>query len=227
MFLGVMIDGLAIFFGGLIGLLLNKGISARIETAIMKAIAVSAIYIGIRGMSTGENTIFIILSMVFGVLMGEWINIDDKINRLANKASQKLSTDDGPSTFAEGFITGSLIMGVGALSIIGPIESGLTGNHSIMLTNAVIDGISSIVLASSLGIGVVFSSFLVFIYEAIIVIFAGNLNAILTDVMINDMNAIGSILVLMIGLNLIDVTDFKVMNYVPAIFVPILLFFLY
>lgn len=227
MFFGVIVDGLAIFFGGLLGMLFNKGISERIESAMMKAIAVSAIYIGIRGMSTGENTILIILSMVFGVLIGEWMNIDDKVNHLAKMVSNKLSKNNEASSFSEGFITGSLIMGVGALSILGPIESGLTGRHTIMMTNAVIDGVTSILLASSLGIGVVFSSIPVFLYKALIVIFAGNLHTLLTDNIINDMNAIGSILVLMIGLNLIDLTDFKVMNFVPAIFLPIVFFFLY
>ena len=227
MFLGVIYDGLAIFFGGILGLLFNKGISERVEKSIMKAIAISAIYIAIRGMSSGENTIFIILSMVIGTIIGELLYIDDRINRFADRLASKLAKEDGTSTFSEGLITGSLIMGVGALSIIGPIESGLTGNHTIMFTNAVIDGITSIVLASSLGIGVVFSAFPVFIYEALIVIFAGNLNAFLTEVMINDMNAIGSLLVLIIGLNLLEITDIKVMNFVPALFVPMALFFLY
>lgn len=227
MFFGVMMDGLAIFFGGLIGLLFNKGIPEQLEKAIMKAVAFSAIYIGIRGMSTGENTIFIILAMVLGVLIGELLQIDDKINRLANRVAKRITRKNSDSTFAEGFITGSLIMGVGALSIMGPIESGLTGTHGIMMTNAVIDGFTSIVLASSLGIGVVFSAIPVFLYEAMIVIFAGNLNTLLTEVMINDINAIGSILVLMIGLNLLDIIEIKVMNFVPAIFIPMILFFLY
>lgn len=227
MFFGVIVDGLSIFLGGLLGMLFNKGISKRIETAIMKAIAVSAIYIGISGMSSGENTMIIILSMVFGVLIGEWINIDEKINRLADRVTDKLSNDEGPSTFAEGFITGSLMMGVGALSILGPLQSGLTGTHTIMYTNAVIDGVTAILLASSLGLGVAFSSFLVFAYKAIIVLFAGQLDVILTEVMINDMGAIGGLLVLMIGLNLLEMTDFKVMNFVPAIFVPMAFFFLY
>lgn len=227
MFLGVIVDGLAILLGGILGLFFNKGISKRFENAIMKAIAISAIYIGIRGMSSGENTILIILSMVFGVIIGESLNVDSKINALASSLAAKLSAKKGKSKFSEGFITGSLIMGVGALSIVGPIESGLTGNHTIMMTNAVMDGVTSIVLASSLGVGVAFSSIVVFIYEAVIVVFAGNLDTLLTSVMINDVNAIGSLLVLIIGLNLLEVTDIKVMNFVPAIFIPMFLFFLY
>lgn len=227
MFFGVIMDGLAIFFGGLLGLLFNKGIPEHLEKAVMKAVAVSAIYIGVRSMSSGENTIYIILAMVLGVVIGEVLSIDDKINRFADKLAEKFTSKNSDSTFAEGLITGSLIMGVGALSIMGPLESGLTGTHDIMMTNAVIDAFTSIILASSLGIGVVFSAIPIFLSKATVVIFAGSLNVLLTDVMINDINAIGGILVMLIGLNLLEVTDLKIMNYVPAIFVPILLFFLY
>lgn len=227
MFTGVIADLFAIVGGGLIGVLINKGISPKIEAAIMNALAFSAIYIGIRSMETGENTIIIILSMVLGGIVGELINLDEKITLSARYLASKLPMNAESSTFSEGFITGSLIMGVGALSIVGPIESGLTGNHTIMFTNAVMDGVTSIMLASSLGVGVIFSGFLVFFYEALIVIFANGLNALLTNPMINDMNAVGSILILMIGLNMIKLTEIKVMNYVPALFIPILFFLLY
>lgn len=227
MFTGVIIDTLAIFLGGTIGLFIHKGIPKHIEAAIMKALALSAIYIGITGMMSGENVIFIILALVMGVIVGERIHLDDKVNQLAKNLATKLPFKNKSSTFSEGFITGTLMMCVGALSIVGPIESGLTGNHTILYTNAVMDGFTSIILASSLGIGVIFSGGVVFIYEAAIVVFAGGLNTLLTDPMINDINAIGSILILAIGLNMLDLTDIKVMNYVPALFIPILLFFLY
>lgn len=227
MFLGVVVDTLAIFFGGFIGLFINKGISKKFEQAIMKALALSAIYIGITGMMSGENTIFIILAMVLGVAIGELIHLDELVTDATKTIAHKLPMANKSSTFSEGFIAGSLMMGVGALSIVGPIESGLTGNHTILFTNAVMDGITSIILTSSLGIGVIFSGVLVFIYEATIVIFAGGLNTLLTDPMINDINAIGSILVLAIGLNMLDITDIKVMNFVPALFIPVFLFFLY
>lgn len=227
MYYGVTIDGIAIFFGGLLGLLLNKGIPEHLEKSVMNAVAVSAIFIGVQGMGSGENTILIILAMVFGVVIGEVLGIDNKVNFLADKLSDKMAYVNSESTFSEGLITGFLLMGVGALSIMGPLESGLTGTHDIMMTNAVIDGVTSIILASSLGIGVMFSAVPVFLSKAITVIFAGSLNTLMTDVMINDINAIGGILVMLIGLNLLEVTDLKIMNFIPAIFIPIALFFLY
>lgn len=227
MLTGVIVNTLAVFTGGTIGLFIQKGISKKITDAIMKALALSAIYIGITGMLSGENTIFIILSIVFGVLIGELTHLDHQVSRLANWVGNKIPQKNNDLTFQEGFTTGILMLCVGALSIIGPIESGLTGNHTILYTNAVMDGVTSIILASTLGLGVVFSGFVVFGYKGAIAIFASSLNTFLTTPMINDMNAIGSILVLAIGLNMLELTDIKVMNFVPALFIPILFSFLY
>lgn len=227
MFFGVIVDTLAIFLGGTIGLLIQKGIPKRIEETIMKAIALSAIFIGITGMFAVENTIFIILSMVLGGIIGELLNLDENVHRLANSFASKLQTDQNSSKLAVGFVTGALMMTVGPLSIIGPMESGLTGDHTILYTNAVMDGITSIVLASSLGLGVILSGFVVFTYEALIVLFASGLNAFLTDAMILDMSVVGAILIFVLGLNILEITDIKVMNFIPALFIPVALFFLY
>lgn len=227
MFFGVIVDTLAIFLGGTIGLMIQKGIPKKIEETIMKAIGLSALFIGITGMFSSENTIFIILSMVIGSVIGEALNLDENIQRLANSLTAKFQTDQSSTTLAVGFVTGALMMSVGPLSIIGPIESGLTGDHTILYTNAVMDGITSLVLASSLGLGVIFSGVVVFIYEASIVLFASGLNTFLTDAMIFDMSAIGAILIFVLGLNILKITDIKVMNFIPALFIPIALFFLY
>lgn len=227
MYFGVIVDTLAIFLGGTIGLLVQKGIPKRIEETIMRAIGLSAVFIGITGMTSVENTIFIVLAMVFGGIIGEILNLDKNVNRLANSFASKLQTNENSSRLAVGFVTGALMMSVGPLSIIGPIESGLTGDHTILYTNAVLDGISSLVLTSSLGLGVILSGFVVFVYEALIVMFASSLNTFLTEAMILDMSAIGAILILVLGLNILKITDIKVMNFVPALFIPIALFFLY
>ncbi len=227
MYFGVIVDTIAILLGGFMGLLIKKGIPDRIEETIMKAIALSAIFIGITGMSAVENTIFIILSMVFGGIIGEILNLEENVHRVANSFASKLQSDQSSSKLAIGFVTGALMMTVGPLSIIGPMESGLTGNHTILYTNAVMDGITSIVLASSLGLGVLFSSIVVFVYEATIVLFASGLNTFLTDAIIYDISAVGSILILVLGLNILKITDIKVMNFIPALFIPVALFFLY
>lgn len=227
MFFGVIINAITILIGGLIGLFVNKGIPIRFERALMSALALSAIFIGITGMMSGENTIFIILSMVIGASLGEWIDLDKRINTIGLSLEKRFPAKNGNASLSKGFVMGSLIMAVGAMAIIGPLESGLTGNHTILLTKAVMDGITSLILASTLGIGVLFSGVLVFIYQGAIILFASGLDLILTDVMINDMNAIGSLLILALGLNMLEVVNLKVMNFVPAVFIPILFFLLY
>lgn len=227
MFFGVIINTLAIFAGGTIGLFVNKGIPLRIEKALMKALAMSAIYIGITGMMTGENTIYIILSLVIGAAVGEWIDLDKRIHQMGAALEYRFPPTNGSASISKGFVMASLIMAVGAMSIVGPLESGLTGNHTVLLTKALMDGITSIILASSLGVGVIFSGGLVFLYQGAITLFASSLDVLLTDVMINDINAIGSILILALGLNILEVAKIKVMNFVPAIAIPLLFFLFY
>ncbi|MCC5895986.1 MAG: DUF554 domain-containing protein [Alkalibacterium sp.] len=227
MFFGVIINALAIFIGGTIGLFVNKGIPLKIEKALMKALALSAIYIGITGMMSGENTIYIILSLVIGAAIGEIIDLDKRIHQMGASLEHRFPSKNGSAPISKGFVMGSLIMAVGAMSIVGPLESGLTGNHTILLTKALMDGITSIILASSLGAGVIFSGALVFLYQGAITLFASGLDVILTDVMINDINAVGSILILALGLNILEVAKLKVMNFVPAIAIPLLFFLFY
>lgn len=227
MFFGVIINTLAIVLGGTIGLFVNKGIPLRIEKALMRALALSAVYIGITGMMSGENTIYIILSLVIGAAVGEVIDLDNKIHQLGTSLEYRFPSKNGSASISKGFVMASLIMAVGAMSIVGPLESGLTGNHTILLTKALMDGITSIILASSLGIGVIFSGVLVFLYQGAITLFASALDIILTDAMINDINAVGSILILALGLNILEVTKLKVMNFVPAIAIPLFFFLFY
>jgi len=227
MFFGVIINTLAIFAGSVIGLFVNKGIPLHIEKALMKALALSALYIGITGLSTGENTIFIILSMVIGVTIGELINLDKKINQMGDRLEKRFPGQNGAASVSKGFVMSSLIMAVGAMSIVGPLESGLTGTHTILLTKSVMDGLTSIILASSMGFGVIFSGVVVFLYQGLITLFASGLDSILIDPMINDMNAVGSLLILVLGLNMLEISRIRVMNFVPAIFIPILFFLFY
>ncbi|MDZ7836036.1 MAG: DUF554 domain-containing protein [Alkalibacterium sp.] len=204
-----------------------KAFLLHIEKALMKALALSAIYIGITGLTTGENTIYIILSMVIGVTIGEIIDLDKKITHMGNMLERRFPAKKGASSLSKAFVMSSLIMAVGAMSIVGPLESGLTGTHTILLTKSVMDGLTSIILASSMGVGVLFSGFLVLLYQGAITLFASGLDAILTDSMVNDINAIGSLIILALGLNILEVTKIKVMNFVPAIFIPLLFFLFY
>ena len=220
--LGSLVNGAAIVLGGSVGLVLKKGLSDRIAKAVMNALALCVLYIGVSGMLKGENVLITILSMVFGTLVGEWIDLDEKINQLGDAIEQKVSSPGEKVSVSKGFVTASLLFCVGAMAIVGALQSGLTGNHDTLFAKSLIDGIAAIVMASSLGIGVFLSAGLILVYEGGITLFANVLAPLLTDSVINEMTCVGSLLIVGLALNMLKLTNLKIMNYAPAVFFPIL-----
>lgn len=223
MLLGTLVNGLAVLAGGTIGLFLNKGLSERIATAIMNALALCVLAIGIDGMLAGENIMITILSMVLGTLIGEGIDLNAKVHRFGHALERKVAKPGNQVSVAEGFVTGSLLFCVGAMAIVGPLQSGLTGDHGTLFAKSLIDGISAIILASTLGVGVLLSAGLIVVYESTIAVFANILAPLLTDAVINEITAVGSLLIIGLAFNMMKVTDLKIMNYAPAVFLPIVL----
>ena len=220
--LGSLVNSAAIILGGSIGLALKKGLSDRIASAVMNALALCVLYIGVSGMLKGENILITILSMVFGTLVGEWIDLDKKINQLGDEIESRVSSENKEHSVSNGFVTASLLFCVGAMAIVGALQSGLTGNHDTLFAKSLIDGIAAIVMASSLGIGVLLSAGLSLVYEGGITLFANVLAPLLTDSVINEMTCVGSLLIVGLALNMLKLTNLKIMNYAPAVFFPIL-----
>jgi len=218
---GSIVNGLAVVLGGSIGLLLKKGLSKRIGTAIMNSLALCVLYIGFSGALAGENILITIGSMVIGVIIGEGMNLEEKVNNLGNLMETKFQTKDDTLSISKGFITASLLVCVGAMSIVGALQSGLTGNHETLLAKSLIDGIAALVLASSLGVGVLLAGGLVLIYEGSISLLASVVAPLLTESVINEMTCVGSLLIIGLALNMLKITDLKIMNYAPAAFIPI------
>lgn len=216
--LGSLVNSAAIILGGSIGLALKKGLSDRIASAVMNALALCVLYIGVSGMLKGENILITILSMVFGTLVGEWIDLDKKINQLGDEIESRVSSENKEHSVSNGFVTASLLFCVGAMAIVGALQSGLTGNHDTLFAKSLIDGIAAIVMASSLGIGVLLSAGLILVYEGGITLFANVLAPLLTDSVINEMTCVGSLLIVGLALNMLKLTNLKIMNYAPAVF---------
>ncbi|MBU5308047.1 DUF554 domain-containing protein [Clostridioides mangenotii] len=222
--LGTIVNSLAIAIGCLVGLVIKKGIPDRVSKTIMSGLALCVIYIGIEGSLKGENTLITVVCIAVGGLIGEIIDIDNKINKLGDFLQNKLSKDkDSETSIAKGFVTTSLIYCVGAMAIVGALESGLTGNHQTLFTKALLDGISAIIFTTTLGIGVIFSSVAVFLYQGLITIGASILATLLSDAVVTALTAVGSLLIIGIGLNLLEITKIKVANLLPAVFLPIIL----
>ena len=218
--LGVLVNVGTVLIGGLVGLLLKRGIPEKVTEALMTGIGLCTVFIGISGALQGENTLVLILSMAIGTVIGTLLDIDKQLNRLAAYVEARFKQKDGQVTVAEGFVTASLLFCVGAMTIVGSLQAGLTGDCETLYTKATLDLISSCVLAASLGIGVLLSDIFVFIFQGGLVLLAGLIAPFLTDYAIGEMTCAGSVLIIALGLNLIGVTKIKVANYLPVILIP-------
>lgn len=220
--LGVIVNTLTVVLGGALGLLLKKGIPERVSNAVMAAIGLCTLYIGIDGALAGSNTIVLIVSMVLGTIVGTFLDIDGAITRLGKFVENKLSRKDGKTSIAEGFMTASLLFCVGAMAIVGSLNAGLNGDNKVLFTKAIIDMISACMLASSLGVGVLFSALFVFVYQGALVLLAGLLQNLLTDAaLVSEITCAGSIMIIGLSLNILGITKLKIADQLPAvIFVP-------
>ncbi|MBN7772930.1 DUF554 domain-containing protein [Clostridium aminobutyricum] len=220
---GVIVNTIAVVVGSSVGLLLKKGIPDNMKDIIMKGIALCTIYIGITGSLKGQNALILILSIVIGAIIGQGVDLDKRLNHFASKLEKRFKKEGEKTSIAEGFTTASLLFCVGAMTIVGSLQAGLTGDNEMLFTKSMLDLISSCIFASALGIGVLFAAGFVFAFQGIIVVLAQYISPFLGDDVIAEMTCSGSLLIIALGLNIIGVTQFKVMNYLPAIFLPILL----
>ena len=220
--MGAVVNSVVVLVGSLVGLFMGQRIPERINKSLMQGIALVVLSIGITGILQGGDSMIMILSMVVGILIGEGIDFNAYVNRFVEWLSAKFERGGTQSTFSQGFLSASLLFCIGSMAIVGSLESGLLGDNSTLYTKSVLDGISAILLSSTLGIGVAFSSVPLFIYKGGLILFAQFLAPFLNDAVIIEMTTIGSLLLIAMGLNMLDITDIKVMNFVPAVFLPIL-----
>ncbi|CUU46864.1 DUF554 domain-containing protein [Clostridium beijerinckii] len=225
--LGTIVNSLAIIGGCLIGLIVKGRLTEKISNTIMNGLALCVLYIGISGALKGKDTLQIIICIALGALIGEIIDIDRRLNDLGNMIERKINgkrknNSNDKISISEGFVTSSLLFCVGAMAVVGSLESGLQGNNSTLFAKSILDGVSSIIFASSLGVGVMLSSIAIFIYQGSITLLAGGLSTILTDNVISNMSAVGSLLIVGLGFNMLGISKIKVANLLPGIFLPII-----
>lgn len=226
--IGVIVNTLTVLLGSGLGLLLKKGIPERVSQAVMTAIGLCTVYIGIDGALSGENTIVLIVSMVLGTIIGTLLNIDGRINAVGTFFERCFRRDGEKNSVAEGFMTGSLLFCVGAMTIVGSLNSGLLGDHTLILTKSALDLISSCMLASSLGIGVMLAAIFVFVFQGSLVLGAGLLQGFLTNAaLISEMTCAGSVIIIGLGMNILGISKFKVADMLPAPFLVPFIYFLF
>jgi len=221
--LGVIVNVITVIVGSCIGLLFKKGIPERVSKAAMVGLGACTLYIGISGSLCGENVLILIASVVLGAIVGTLLGIDNAINKLAEKVESKFKKDGKRVSLAEGLVSATLLFCVGSMTVTGSIQAGLTGDHSILITKATLDLVSSMMLASSLGVGVLLSAGTVFVIQGGLVLLAGVIAPFMNAGAVNEMTCAGSLLIVMIGTNLMGITKIKVADYLPAIvFAPII-----
>lgn len=225
--LGVLINVITVIIGSTLGLLLKKGIPDKISKAAMTAIGLCTVYIGIDGALQGDNTIVLILSLVFGTIIGTALDIDGKLEKIGLFFENKLKTKGEKGSVAQGFITASLLFCVGAMTIVGSLNAGLKGDNELLITKSILDLISSCMLASTLGIGVILAAVFVLIYQGGLVLLAGLLqNALTNEALTAEITCAGSVIIIALGLNILGITKIKVANFLPALLLVPLFFWL-
>lgn len=218
--IGTLINFAAIIAGTALGLLLRKGIPERMRETVMQGLGLCVLLIGVSGAIKTGDTMCVIVSMVVGGLLGSAVNIEHRLDQLGTFAERKLLNGRSDSTFAKGFVTASLVYCVGAMAIVGAMDSGLRGNHATLIAKSALDGVSAIFFASTMGAGVGLSAVAVLVYQGAIALLATWIAPILTNPIINEMSAVGSLLIIGIGLNMLYDKHIAVGNLLPAIFIP-------
>lgn len=231
--LGTLVNMAAILIGSGLGLLLKNGIPKRLQTTISSAVGLCLIFVGITGAIKGlmnvsgttfetKDTLVVVICMAVGAAIGEWLDLEQKMENLGDWVKSKLPRGASTSNFTEAFVSTSLVFCIGAMAIVGSIEDSLNHDYIILFTKAVMDGMLSVVFAASMGIGVAFSMFPIGIYQGGITLLAGLVKPYLTDLMIGRLSCIGSILIFALGLNLTIGTKIKITNLLPAVFLPVI-----
>ena len=227
--LGTLANAAAIIVGSLLGLLIKNGISDRYEKMVFTSVGVAVMFIGIVGVvQNAGNSMMLVLSLIIGGLIGEALRLEEWMEGLGEKLKKRVikegDTESAPK-FVEGFVSASILFVVGAMAIIGSINDGMNHDPSILYTKSILDGITSVILASSMGIGVAFSALPILIYQGLITILASLVAPLFTETLLANISYVGNAVIFCIGLNFLFPKKIKTANLFPALFMPILLRF--
>lgn len=218
--LGVFVNAISVLILGFLGTKVGKYFSDKLKNDIMKFLALLILVAGIKSASKGQSLV-IIISIVFGVIIGYHFDLDGKFHKFAYFLSYVLLKNKR-SNFPKAFINATLILCVGSMGIIGSIEAGINSNNEILLLKSMIDGLTVFFMAQSLGIGVAFASIPIIVYQGLIVIISTFISPILTKEVIDNISGVGGLSIMAIGLSMLDLADIKIVNSVPSILFPII-----
>lgn len=218
-FLGPLVNAIAVLIGGTFGTFVGDRIQERFKQMVMSVLPLAIVIMGIDYALKYKNYMVVILSLVIGGLLGEAINIDSALDKLGKHLEKKFSHKNG---FSEGFITSTLVFCIGSMAIVGSLQSGLSGNNNTLYIKSILDGITSIIFASGLGIGVCFSFFSILVYEGMIAATASWISPYISGAAMKDIIAVGGVIIVALSLDLLNIKKFKVANMLPAVVLPVI-----
>lgn len=219
--LGVIINAAAVFVCGILGAFIASNFASKYQDAIMKFLPLAVIILGIDSALKVDSMIMII-SIIIGVIIGEFLDLEEKFDRFAKLIKDKF-IKDSKSDFSAGFISGTILFCVGSMGILGAIYAGVRGDNSLLFTKVILDGLAAFFLSTSLGRGIAFSGFSILVYEGAITLLAGSLSQILTSEILNNISGVGDLTIVAIGLSMLDLVKFRLANALPAIVVSIII----
>lgn len=213
--LGTIVNALAIIAGSSLGLLIRSRLPEKITEVAFQGIGLFTLFLGFYMCLKTENFLVMIFSILIGSIIGALIGVDHQIEKFADFIKKKIKIDSG--SFSEGMITAFLLFCMGSMTILGAIEEGLAGNPQLLFAKSVLDGFSSIALAATLGIGVLFSVVPLLIYQGGLTLFAGLFQNILSNPVINEISAVGGLMLIGLGINILGIKKLRVLNMIPAL----------
>lgn len=226
---GTIVNGICIIIGSLIGLFLTK-IKDKYKETITQGIGLTILLIGLQMALQVNSIIIVLLSVLTGALVGELFRLEELVNRLGYWAGSKFTNKGDNINVSQAFVTASLLFVVGAMAILGALDSGLRGDHEVLLTKSILDGFTAFILTTTLGIGVILSVVPVVLFQGSIALLASQIEKLIPEVIFNnllvDVTAVGGLLIVAIGLNLLKLTQIRVTNLLPAIFMVVVFVYL-
>ena len=223
--LGTLVNAAAVIVGGSLGLVLKKNMPQRITTIYFQAVGLFTLAIGITMVMKMEDILIVVGSMALGSLIGEWLNLEEKTEILSEFLKIKLRI--GNEKFSEGLITAFLLFCIGSMTIVGAIDEGIRGSHELLFTKSLMDFFSAILLASAFGVGVVFSSLPLLIFQGSITLVAMWASSFFTPSIIQGLTSVGGILLIGLGINILEIKKLRVMNMLPSLLIVVILLWLF
>ena len=220
--IGTLTNVATVVAGTLIGMALKQRIPERISRAVMQGLGIFTVFIGFNMAFETQNMLVVLFSIVIGTAIGTALDIAGRLERAAARIEARFARKGSGSGLAAGFLAASLLFCVGPMSIIGSIEDGLVGNYQILMTKALMDGVSSIVFGAAMGVGVALSALTILVYQGGLTLAAAAVKGLLSDAAMTEMTAVGGLLIVAIGLNMLDIKKIRVADMLPAIFLAVL-----